>query len=87
MYKHFDLSDGEEMKWYLSGAFYMPSYDVFKYTVGDKDKSSIRIPTHVVNRGKGYLEERRPVSNADPYDVCRVFTIAALFDHDGKVIH
>ncbi|XP_045157170.1 glutamine synthetase-like [Mercenaria mercenaria] len=86
MFKYYDLSNGEEMKWYLDSDFYMPSYHTFKYTIGDKHESSIRIPTHVANEGKGYIEERRPVSNADPYDACRVFAVAALFDHNGEVI-
>lgn len=86
MFKHYDISNGEEMKWYLDGDFYMPLYHEFKYTIGDKHQSSIRIPTHVAAEGKGYIEERRPVSDADPYDVCRVFTVAALFDHKGNVL-
>lgn len=31
--------------------------------------ASIRIPAHVVNRGYGYFEDRRPGANADPYVV------------------
>ncbi|XP_045161651.2 glutamine synthetase-like [Mercenaria mercenaria] len=84
LFRHYDLSHGEEMKWYLDSGFYVASYHKFKHTIGEKHKSSIRIPRHVANEGKGYIEERRPVSSADPYDVCRVFTYAALFDHNGE---
>ncbi|CAG8447751.1 7042_t:CDS:2 [Acaulospora colombiana] len=31
--------------------------------------ASIRIPRHVAAQGKGYLEDRRPASNIDPYPI------------------
>jgi len=34
--------------------------------VSDRGRS-IRIPRHVANQGKGYLEDRRPAANLDPY--------------------
>lgn len=34
--------------------------------VSDRGRS-IRIPRHVANQGKGYLEDRRPAANMDPY--------------------
>ena len=34
--------------------------------VSDRGRS-IRIPRHVANRGYGYLEDRRPAANLDPY--------------------
>lgn len=34
--------------------------------VSDRGRS-IRIPRHVANRGHGYLEDRRPAANLDPY--------------------
>lgn len=37
-------------------------------TWGISDRGrSIRIPRHVANRGHGYLEDRRPAANLDPY--------------------
>ena len=43
----------------------------FSYGVSDRG-ASIRIPVNVVNNDwKGYLEDRRPSSNADPYKVTR----------------
>ena len=38
----------------------------FKYGVSDRG-ASIRIPWHVNKDGKGYLEDRRPCANVDPY--------------------
>lgn len=41
----------------------------FSYGVSDRG-ASIRIPVYTVNNGwSGYLEDRRPASNADPYKV------------------
>ena len=34
--------------------------------------ASIRIPLHCKENGKGYLEDRRPCSNIDPYTVARL---------------
>ena len=40
----------------------------FKYGISDRG-ASIRIPWQVHRDGKGYLEDRRPASNCDPYVV------------------
>lgn len=46
--------------------------DPFEFTYGIGDRScSVRIPIHVFNDKKGYLEDRRPASNLDPYMVVR----------------
>ena len=41
----------------------------FRYGVSDRG-ASIRIPMNTANDGKGYLEDRRPAGNMDPYKVC-----------------
>ena len=61
--------DGYEMR--LTGRHETCKYDQFKYGIADRT-ASIRIPAHVGYDGKGYLEDRRPCANADPYDVGRV---------------
>ncbi len=43
----------------------------FKYGVSHRG-ASIRIPMASANNGCGYLEDRRPAANADPYQVCSV---------------
>ena len=58
----------------LTGAHETCSIKEFKYGVSDRG-ASIRIPMDVANEGKGYLEDRRPASNVDPYKAC-----AALID-------
>lgn len=40
----------------------------FRYGVSDRG-ASIRIPMNTANDGRGYLEDRRPAANADPYKV------------------
>lgn len=52
----------------LTGAHETCSYREFKSGVADRG-CSIRIPRHVAVRGFGYLEDRRPGANADPYEV------------------
>ena len=45
--------------------------NIHTFTYGDCDRSSsIRIPINVKLNKKGYLEDRRPASNMDPYLVC-----------------
>ena len=41
----------------------------FRWGVSDRG-ASIRIPWQVNKDGKGYLEDRRPSANCDPYVVC-----------------
>lgn len=52
----------------LTGKHETASIDMFKYGVADRG-ASIRIPLGVSLEGKGYLEDRRPSSNVDPYVV------------------
>jgi glutamine synthetase len=55
----------------LTGLHETQSIDKFSYAVSDRG-ASIRIPISVVENGwKGYLEDRRPASNADPYKVAQ----------------
>ena len=43
----------------------------FMISVGVSDRgASIRIPMGTSQAGKGYLEDRRPAANMDPYQVC-----------------
>ena len=61
-------SDNEQR---LTGLHETQSIDQFSYDVSDRG-ASIRIPVGTVKNGwKGYLEDRRPASNADPYKVVR----------------
>ena len=61
--------DGIEQR--LTGKHETCSYKQFKYGVGDRG-ASVRIPLQVSQDGKGYLEDRRPCANVDPYVVARL---------------
>lgn len=50
----------------LTGLHETQSIDAFSYGVSDRG-ASIRIPVNTAQSWKGYLEDRRPASNADPY--------------------
>ncbi len=53
----------------LTGAHETQSIDKFSYGVSDRG-ASIRIPIATVENGwKGWLEDRRPASNGDPYQI------------------
>ena len=52
----------------LTGEHETQKYDAFSYGVSDRG-ASIRIPWQVDVDKKGYLEDRRPNANADPYVV------------------
>lgn len=53
----------------LSGKYETAPIDQFRYGVSDRG-ASIRIPMATANSQAGYLEDRRPAANMDPYKVC-----------------
>ncbi|MDP6275736.1 MAG: glutamine synthetase GlnII [Candidatus Marinimicrobia bacterium] len=53
----------------LTGLHETCSIHEFRYAMNDRG-ASIRIPMATVNAGHGYLEDRRPSANMDPYQVC-----------------
>ncbi len=57
----------------LTGAHETQRFDEFSYGVSDRG-ASIRIPWQVAKDGKGYIEDRRPNANADPYVVSALVT-------------
>lgn len=52
----------------LTGLHETGSIESFSYGVADRG-ASIRIPRSVAREGFGYFEDRRPASNADPYQI------------------
>ena len=70
---------GEDNNLRMSGEHETSSYDTFSSGVGNRG-ASIRIPTDTDKNGKGYLEDRRPASNCDPYLVtAKLFESTVLF--------
>jgi glutamine synthetase len=55
----------------LTGAHETQRYDQFSYGVSDRG-ASVRIPWQVEKAGKGYIEDRRPNANCDPYVVAQL---------------
>ena len=62
-------NNGSDNDMRLTGNHETQSIDTFSYGVSDRG-ASIRIPIYTVdNNWNGYLEDRRPASNADPYRI------------------
>jgi glutamine synthetase len=59
---------GEDNRKRMTGLHETASYDKFTWGVANRG-SSVRIPRAVAAEGKGYFEDRRPASNADPYRI------------------
>ena len=57
----------------LTGLHETCSYKEFRYGVSDRG-ASVRIPWQVARDRKGYIEDRRPNANCDPYVVTRLIT-------------
>jgi glutamine synthetase len=64
-YEHIAVyGDGLEER--LTGLHETSSIHDFRQGIADRG-ASVRIPQHVAAQGHGYLEDRRPAANADPY--------------------
>ena len=59
---------GEDNTMRLTGRHETGSIDTFTYGVANRG-ASIRIPRECGHKGYGYFEDRRPASNADPYQI------------------
>jgi glutamine synthetase len=57
----------------LTGLHETAPWTEYKYGVSDRG-ASVRIPWQVDKEQKGYIEDRRPNANADPYVVTRLIT-------------
>jgi len=55
----------------LTGEHETQHIEKFSYGIADRG-ASIRIPPQLAKSSKGYLEDRRPAANIDPYQVCDV---------------
>jgi len=71
---------GDDNQKRLTGRHETSSCELFSFGVGNR-AASVRIPTSVANNGgAGYIEDRRPASNIDPYVVCALVADTALLD-------
>lgn len=58
--------EGNESR--MTGAHETAAYDKFTWGIADRG-SSVRVNRAVAEEGMGYFEDRRPASNADPYQI------------------
>ncbi|MFS4095868.1 glutamine synthetase [Streptomyces sp. AF1A] len=70
----------------LTGLHETAPWDRFSYGVSDRG-ASVRIPWQVEKDGKGYIEDRRPNANVDPYVVTRLLvdTCCTALEKAGQV--
>jgi glutamine synthetase len=66
---------GDRLAERLTGEHETCSIDSFRSGVAHRG-ASIRIPLPVAQKGYGYLEDRRPGANSDPYRVGRCLVAA-----------
>ncbi len=65
------LNYGHDIQSRLTGKHETAPWDKFSYGVSDRG-ASVRIPLQVTVDGCGYMEDRRPNANMDPYTVTRL---------------
>ena len=75
----YDPKEGKDNERRLTGNFETSSIHDFSSGVASR-KVSIRIPLGVAEDKKGYLEDRRPSSNCDPYSVCEVLVRTCILN-------
>jgi glutamine synthetase len=67
----------------LTGIHETSSFSEFSYGTGNR-AASFRIPTSTrADNGKGYVEDRRPASNIDPYIVGAIVFHSAVIDNNS----
>ncbi|KAI9479488.1 hypothetical protein BDB00DRAFT_885407 [Zychaea mexicana] len=77
--KHFEhiAVYGEDNDQRLTGKHETGHIGAFSYGIANRG-ASIRIPRQVGKEGKGYMEDRRPASNIDPYRVTAIVLESSL---------
>lgn len=76
-HEHHIVNYGHGIEARLTGHHETCSYREFRWGVSDRG-ASIRIPLHVAQDMCGYLEDRRPCANVDPYVVTRLLLETVL---------
>jgi len=75
----YDPKNGLDNMRRLLGSHETSSIETFSAGVANRS-ASVRIPRHVAEDQKGYLEDRRPSSNCDPYQVTEIIVRTTLLD-------
>lgn len=77
----YDPAGGEYNRERLSGSLETSDINSFSWGIADRG-ASVRVPLAVAGDGKGYLEDRRPASNMDPYSVCDIILRTTLMEDE-----
>ncbi|TQF03025.1 glutamine synthetase [Kitasatospora acidiphila] len=77
---------GDDIQSRLTGKHETAPWNVYSYGVSDRG-ASVRIPWQVEVEKKGYIEDRRPNANIDPYVVTRLLvnTCCTALEKAGQV--
>jgi glutamine synthetase len=71
---------GEDNHLRMTGLHETAEMEEFSYGVGNR-AASIRIPTETAHaQGAGYIEDRRPGSNLEPYLTCALFYDTCVYE-------
>jgi glutamine synthetase len=70
----------------LTGKHETQSIDKFSWGISDRG-ASIRVPRDTANEWKGYIEDRRPASNANPYKIIREIMLTLDMAENLLVMH
>jgi glutamine synthetase len=71
----------------LTGLHETQSIDTFSWGVSDRG-ASIRVPLSTEKEWKGYVEDRRPASNADPYRITYIIAESIQYAEElSKTLH
>src|SRR5438270_13390356 len=75
---------GADLAHRLTGMHETAPWNEFNYGVSDRG-ASVRIPWQVAADKKGYIEDRRPNANCDPYKVTRMIvdTCCSALAHEA----
>lgn len=79
---------GEGNRERLTGLHETGNIDKFSWGVADRG-ASVRIPRQCAKDGKGYFEDRRPASNADPYQITGIVveTVSVSAHASFSILH
>lgn len=78
--------EGNEAR--MTGRHETASYDKFSWGVANRG-ASVRVNRACAEEGKGYFEDRRPASNADPYQITGMIveTVSTTFTSNSHANH
>jgi len=77
----YDPNEGADNRRRLTGLHETASFDHFSAGVANRG-ASIRIPRSCSEEGRGYMEDRRPSSNCDPYRVTEMLVKTVCLNED-----